>query len=641
MLNRLSFSVDQLIVCILLVVGLVGGGASESSAATLAEQRRELNRASTSLRTAMRMLSAGRSDEAAAAFDQAQTTLQELSNGLDSKLRRNFEWTLEQLSETHAKLTSAGAKPAPLAEITITESSDMPDLGSRGGPPMAEQISFTTAVVPILVAKCGSCHIDRTQGGFSMRSYNALMGANVIEIGAGAESRLIDVIVSGSMPPDGNVVSPDETRKLLRWINQGAKFDGDDAEKSLRELRPGSGAPAAPQPMPKAPKVAVPTPKGNETVSFALDVAPLFSASCVECHRGGNGGAMLDLANFAQLWKGGRSGSMIVPGKPKESLLVQKLKGTAAEGQQMPLNRPAWSAEQIAIIEKWIAEGAAFDGPGLAEELDRVTAVVRAERSTREELNAIRQSEGERAWRLALAGEPAVKVETERFLLLGNLPEQQLQELGRLAEIEADRILKLFAQQEEPLNKSRLTLMIFRNRIDYGEFGTMVERRDLAGSELCHAMFDLVHPYAALAPNPDNPESASRMLAQVTAELWIAGEGQGRLPAWLTSGVGRATAARLWPKDDLVEKWKQQLPSVITGLSSPEAFMTGKLPPATTDVASFGFVDALMQRPGNVLKWARQVGEGKTMEEAAEGVFRRSPKELAELWVASTQRRGR
>jgi hypothetical protein len=332
---------------------------------------------------------------------------------------------------------------------------------------------------------------------------------------------------------------------------------------------------------------------------------------------------------------------MLVPGKPAESLLVEKLKGTAAEGGQMPLNRPAWSADKIALVEKWITEGATFDGPSANESLARVTAIVKANRSTSDELNTTRRAEAERQWRLALPDEPASTVETARFLLIGNLPEQQLEELGQLAENEADRVLKLFAQQETPLNKSRLTLFVFRNRIDYGEFGTMVERRDLGGNEQSHAMFDLVHPYGALVANPDDPDAVSRTMVQVVAELWYSGEGEGKLPGWLTAATGRAAAARLWPKDQQVAKWKGNVPSVVASLTTPDAFMTGKLPPATADVASYGFVDALMQRPGNVLKWARQVGEGQTLEAAAQGVFRRTPKELAELWVASLQRRGR
>lgn len=635
------FSVFGRVWWVAAALALLAGLVPTASAATLGEQRRELNRASTSLRTATRMLAADRKEDAAAAFEEAQTVLQGLSEGLDPKLRRNFERTLEQLAETHGKLSSGGVDVAALATITITEATGKPNLGSRGGPPTSDQISFATVVAPLLASKCGSCHVDRSQGGFGMSSYNALMRSGVIEVGSGAESRLIDVIASGTMPPNGNTVSPEETQRLLRWVNQGAKFDGDDPDKSLRDVRAGSGTATAPQPAPAMPKAAIPAPKGNETVSFSLDIAPLLAASCVECHREGNTGAMLNLGTFEQLWKGGNSGAAIVPEKPAESLLVAKLKGTAEEGGRMPLNRPAWGSDKISLVEKWISEGASFDGPSPSESLARVAAIVKANRSTSDELNRVRLSEAERQWRLALPDETAAKVETERFLLVGNLPEQQLAELGTMAEKEADRVLKLFSQSDEPLNKSRLTLFVFRNRIDYSEFGTMVERRDLGGSQQNHAMFDLVHPYGAIVSNPGDSDTEGRMLAQVVGELWYSGVGEGKLPGWLTSSTGRAIAARLWPKDKQVAKWKESLPSVAASLTKPEGFMTGDVPPATSEVAGFGFVDALMHRPGNVLKWARQVGEGQDVDEAAKSVFRRTPTELAELWVASLRRPGR
>src|SRR5690606_36400050 len=135
---------------------------------------------------------------------------------------------------------------------------------------------------------------------------------------------------------------------------------------------------------------AFPAPRGDETVSFAVDIAPLLAASCVECHGANNPSAMFSLANFEQLWKGGNSGPAIVPGKPAESLLIQKLKGMAAEGQRMPLNRPAWSADRIALVEKWVTEGASFDGPKSTDSLARVAAVVKASRATSDDLDAIR-----------------------------------------------------------------------------------------------------------------------------------------------------------------------------------------------------------------------------------------------------------
>jgi mono/diheme cytochrome c family protein len=636
----------RLVILALGVCLAASSSAAPAKAASLSQQRRDLNKAATALRTASRLQTAGRSKEAAEAFEAAQKQLETLATDLDPRLRNQFDRTIETLGTTHAELSGAGVKVPALATITVTESTGSPDLGLRGSAPRGDQISFTDAVAPLLVSKCGGCHVDRAQGGFSMSNYNALMrgtrGGKVIEVGSGAESLLVDVIASGSMPPNGNTVSPEETQVLLRWINQGAKFDGDDPDKSLRDLKRGSGQPtvpdASPAPAP-APKPNIRKPKGDETVSFSLDIAPLLTASCVECHGGNNPSAMFSTASFEQFWKGGNGGAAIVPGKPAESLLVQKLKGMAPEGGQMPLNRPAWSADKIALVEKWISEGASFDGPNPTDSLSRITAVVKASRATSDELNDMRRDESLRRWRLALPDEPAEQFATDRFLIIGNLPPQQLEELGKQAEEEADRVLKFFARTGKPLNKSRITLMVFPNRIDYGEFATMVERRDLGGNEGCHAVFDLVHPYGALIVATNAEAPPGRALAQMIGELYVAAESQGRFPEWLTAGSGRAVAARLWPKDPIVDGWNSRLPAAVTSLSSPDAFMSGKVPPATADVAGYSFANTVLQKPGNLLKWAELVAQGQSFERGAEMVFKRNLKELAELWAASVSRR--
>src|SRR5688500_11900889 len=63
-----------------------------------------------------------------------------------------------------------------------------------------------------------------------------------------------------------------------------------------------------------------------------------------------------DTAAF--LAKGGENGAAFAPGKAKESILIQALKGTHDSISQMPYKKPALSDEQIALIEKWIDEGA-------------------------------------------------------------------------------------------------------------------------------------------------------------------------------------------------------------------------------------------------------------------------------------------
>ena len=92
-----------------------------------------------------------------------------------------------------------------------------------------------------------------------------------------------------------------------------------------------------------------------EIVSYQMDVQPLFDSSCTSCH--GNKGK-LSLSTYQNTMKGGESGSAVIPNNGPESLLVKKLNGTAS-GQAMPLDsRYKWNESKIALVTKWIDQGA-------------------------------------------------------------------------------------------------------------------------------------------------------------------------------------------------------------------------------------------------------------------------------------------
>jgi hypothetical protein len=61
--------------------------------------------------------------------------------------------------------------------------------------------------------------------------------------------------------------------------------------------------------------------------SFRDEVQPLFQAKCSRCHGEKTRKADLDLRTPAGIRKGGESGPVIVPGKPDESLLYEKVHG--------------------------------------------------------------------------------------------------------------------------------------------------------------------------------------------------------------------------------------------------------------------------------------------------------------------------
>ncbi|MFT4113153.1 c-type cytochrome domain-containing protein, partial [Silvibacterium sp.] len=92
-------------------------------------------------------------------------------------------------------------------------------------------------------------------------------------------------------------------------------------------------------------------------------IQPILSAHCYDCHSadGGSAGG-LRVDDRAALLKGGRSGPAIVPGKPDESLLVQRVT-TSDVKQRMPKSDDPLTADQISQLKSWIADGAAWSAP--------------------------------------------------------------------------------------------------------------------------------------------------------------------------------------------------------------------------------------------------------------------------------------
>ena len=96
-------------------------------------------------------------------------------------------------------------------------------------------------------------------------------------------------------------------------------------------------------------------------VFYERNVRAIFRAKCFKCHGEKKQEGGLKLSSPTGILKGGESGRVIRPGKPRNSLLIEKL----VDGEMPPDKQDRLSKGQIEIIRRWIAKGARFRDSGL------------------------------------------------------------------------------------------------------------------------------------------------------------------------------------------------------------------------------------------------------------------------------------
>ncbi|MEX2026800.1 MAG: DUF1549 domain-containing protein, partial [Pirellulaceae bacterium] len=88
---------------------------------------------------------------------------------------------------------------------------------------------------------------------------------------------------------------------------------------------------------------------------FEKTFAPVVLRHCVACHNSSDPKAGLDLTRGTAALQGGDSGAAIVPGKPAESFLVERI----SDGSMPPENDGRrLTKEEVAAVSQWIQAGA-------------------------------------------------------------------------------------------------------------------------------------------------------------------------------------------------------------------------------------------------------------------------------------------
>ncbi|MGK0186491.1 MAG: hypothetical protein ACI9R3_002274 [Verrucomicrobiales bacterium] len=97
-----------------------------------------------------------------------------------------------------------------------------------------------------------------------------------------------------------------------------------------------------------------------DRIDFARDVRPLLEDQCLECHNhvDARDFAGLNLETRISAFTSGRRAPVIVPGDARKSLLIQVLKLNPSHATSMPAAPEKVKGVRLAILEKWINQGA-------------------------------------------------------------------------------------------------------------------------------------------------------------------------------------------------------------------------------------------------------------------------------------------
>ncbi len=105
--------------------------------------------------------------------------------------------------------------------------------------------------------------------------------------------------------------------------------------------------------------LALATPLTAAPIDYHTDIAPLLRDYCAGCHNGGDYEGGFSVETFAELMEGGESEdeTILVPGHPDRSYLLQTIRKTTKPAMP-PKKEPQPSAAEIALLTRWIEEGA-------------------------------------------------------------------------------------------------------------------------------------------------------------------------------------------------------------------------------------------------------------------------------------------
>lgn len=506
-------------------------------------------------------------------------------------------------------------------------------------------VSFEHEVAPILKANCLRCHgEEQASAMLRLDTYNMIArgGRSGVPVvprvpqRSGLVLRMVAENDQQRMPRGGAKLPDSEIFTIARWIEQGAIFDGTD-----------QNAPIGDSTVIKKPPVEVVMADGSETISFTKDIAPWLVNICMGCHSGDNPRGKFGFTTFEQLLQGGPTGTTIVPGKPDESYIVDLVL------RQEPLKMPAGQAQlkqsQALALEKWIQEGAHFDGKDSKAPLRDIVPTEEAMEAAKlasmsdAEFAERRITQAAELWKRVSPKTEGVAVTTANFYLYGSVSEDRLKELGDAAESQLAGLATQYALPGgEQAFRGRLVVFVTAERFDYEEFNTvlMIRRtpKAISGHSVITASFETAYIALHDVGDAESEDSLSvtQLMRSLIAQSYLTRDGA-TLPDWMKQGFGLLEAG-LPPGSAYVKAIPKRAATAVSTIDDAgKLFNDGTMAPEEVSDVGYLLVKFLLSQ-GGPDRFQQLVGELRSNPDAGRAVqqvYGTAPTALGQLFLRS------
>jgi cytochrome c553 len=623
-----------------LVVTLLGLGG-HATAEVLPAQQQQVDKLEESLQNAASLFRAKKFNDLAKLVEEMEQTVEGLKSEANADLGPTLAAIELRLTAAQRLVKSAVDQAAAAADKKMADAKKAAPKAPPVKTPMkaktmATGVSFVKEIAPLLASRCGNCHVNQARGDFSCASYASLRagaaGLTVFTPG-NQGGRLIEVLESGDMPRGGGPLSVDEIAMIGKWIKEGARFDGPDPTANIMSF----GAGAMNDSMASAGNMATGMPTSG-TISFINDVAPILVNRCVSCHSGDQGSANFELDKYPRMMGRGRAGAQVTPGNGSGSMLVKMLKGEAKDQtgkarQRMPPRGGPLSADQIKIIETWIAEGARFDGDDPALEIEFLVKQIAALKMSHEQLAASRAPLAEANWAKGSAGASPTRVDTDEYTIFSSLSPARMEEVVKLIadeRVKLNNVLK--TTSKEPIVKGKLSIFLVEKKFDLAEFARMVDERDIP-TEM-HGLFlnNTIDAHAILLAPRENDTNFPLLVAEQFCGAHFDALNK-NLPKWFAAGCGRAFAAKVEPRAPLIKYWDEEARAAM--MNGKPTFVTAKTLDGPTTALAYGLAKNLVNSGPKFKILTDDLKKGTRFDGAFRHAYGVSPQDFATVWMRS------